>query len=699
MTVTGAMPGAEARPPEPRWLRVGVDVGGTFTDLVMADLRRGTTFAVKVPTSTENPAVAILQSIAVLISRAGARADRVASFAHGTTVATNALLEGSGSTPALITTAGFEDLLAIRRQTRPELYDLRAVHPSPLVPERLRRGVRERLDGSSVLTALSEQEVAAAVTWLGGTGAVCVAICFLHSYRDGTHEEMVEESVRAAFPAMFVSSSHSLLPKIREYERLSTTVVNAYLGPVMDRYLNELATGLAGQGIAARPLLNQSSGGVMTFEEAAAAPVRTVLSGPSSGVMAARWTAQRLGVESVLTLDMGGTSTDVARLDHGVPGWSRSREIGGFSVAGRALEIHTIGAGGGSLARIDEGGALQVGPASAGAWPGPALYGRGGDQMTVTDANAILGRLSATELLGGEMKLDLGAAENAAATLAAGLGVAAEDAAAAVVSLVNAKMAAALRLVSIARGYDPRDYSLLAYGGAGPLHGAELADELGITEVIVPQHPGLQCALGLLIEDVRVDLERTVLAPLDEAALPLLDRAYAELEGRAADWLDREGVPGQGREVQRWAEVRYRAQNHELVIPVAAPLSVAAIRAGFEDAHRRERGYAPDGEDIEVVTVVVTGIAAPEGGASVPPYERGAARAGAADAATRPVHFAGLAAVPSRVIDRAVLRPGDHYPGPLVIEELDSTTLVPPGWTLTVAATGDLLLRRIPGDV
>ena len=698
MTVTGAMPSTAAQAPESRWLRIGVDVGGTFTDLVMADLRRGTTFAVKVPTSTENPAVAILQSISALISKTDSRADRVASFAHGTTVATNALLEGSGTTPALLTTAGFEDLLAIRRQTRPELYDLRAVNPPPLVPEHLRHGVRERLDGSSVLTALSEQEVAAATMWLGGTGAVCVAICFLHSYRDGTHEQMVEESIRATYPGMFVSSSHSLLPKIREYERLSTTVVNAYLGPVMSRYLGELAAGLSARGMTARPLLNQSSGGVMTFEEAAAAPVRTILSGPSSGVMAARRTAQRLGIESVLTLDMGGTSTDVARLDHGIPGWSRSREIGGFSVAGRALEIHTIGAGGGSIARIDEGGALQVGPASAGAWPGPALYGRGGDQMTVTDANAILGRLPATELLAGEMKLDLGAAESAAAALSVDLGVTPEAAAAAVVSLVNAKMAAALRVVSIARGYDPRDYSLLAYGGAGPLHAAELADEMGITEVIVPQHPGLQCALGLLMEDVRVDLERTVLAPLDEAALPLLDRVYAELEERAVGWLNREGVPGQGRELQRWAEVRYRAQNHELVVPVPAPLSVPGIRAGFEFAHRREHGYAPDGEDIEVVTAVVTGIAVPEGGDTVPPYESGRAPASAADA-TRPVHFAGLGAVPSRVLDRSALRPGDCRSGPLVIEELDSTTLVPPGWALTVAATGDLLLRRTPDDV
>lgn len=552
-----------------RGYRLGIDVGSTFTDLVLFSEETGALVVEKVPSVPSDPSRGIMHGIAQILSVAGAAPGMVGYVAHGTTVATNTLLQRHGARTALITTEGFRDLLEIARQRRPSLYDLHVPKPPALVRRKLRREVPERVmkDGT-VRRPLDLDAVDRVLDDLAGEHIEALAVCFLYSFLRPEHERLVVERARERLPEVALSASSEVLPELREYERLSTTVANAYLLPRMGSYVRAFSRRVAEIGISRTPYINQSNGGTISIEEAARVPVRTVLSGPSAGVMGAVWLAAELGLGSLVTFDMGGTSTDVSLVTGGQPTLTFEREIGGIPLRVPGLDIHTIGAGGGSVAWRDPGGALRVGPESAGAHPGPASYGRGGSAPTVTDANLLLGRLAPEGLLGGTMRLEAAAAEKAIQSLAAELDLSPIETARGVVAVVNANMAGAVRLVTVQRGIDPAGLALLAFGGAGPLHAGALARELGIRTVVVPPSPGLLCALDLLVEDLRTDAVRTCVTRLDAEAVGRLDTLFVEMETEALGWLDREGVPAERRSVERWLDLRYVGQNYELLVRV-----------------------------------------------------------------------------------------------------------------------------------
>jgi N-methylhydantoinase A len=680
--------------------RLGIDVGGTFTDLVLFSEESGALVVEKVPSVPADPARGIMDGIARILSSAAAAPSAVGYVAHGTTVATNTLLQRHGARTALITTRGFRDLLEIARQRRPSLYDLHAPKPPVLVRRKLRREVPERImaDGT-VRVPLDLDAVDAVLDALAGEDVQALAVCFLYSFLHPAHERAVVDRARARLPGVAVCASSDISPELREYERLSTTVANAYLLPRMASYVRAFRSRVAEAGIAAAPYINQSNGGTISVEEAARAPVRTVLSGPSAGVMGALWLARQRGMDSLVTFDMGGTSTDVSLVRGGAPSLAFEREIDGIPLRVAALDIHTIGAGGGSIARRDSGGALRVGPESAGAEPGPACYGRGGRAATVTDANLALGRLGAEGLLGGAMPLDGAAAHEAIAALAAELGLSPVEAARGIVAVVDASMAGAVRLVTVQRGVDPGGLALLAFGGAGPLHAGALARELGIRTVVVPPGPGLLCALGLLVEDLRTDAVRTCVARLDTDALDRLDRLFAEMEAEAAAWLDRERVPQERRSFTRWLDMRYAGQNYELLVAVPdggwPGRRVAPIRERFLAAHEAAYGYAAPDEPIQVVNarLVARGHPDPPAMPALPPAGWPVS---AAERGRRAVCFGASGFVDCAVYDRRRLGAGHVVPGPAVIEQFDSTTLVHPGQRALVDDLGFLRITEAP---
>ncbi len=678
--------------------RIGVDVGGTFTDVALYDEAAGHVAVHKLPSVPQDPSQGILAGIAAILEARGAAPAAVTYLAHGTTVATNALLERRGARTALLTTRGFRDLLEIARQRRPDLYRLQTPKPPPLVPRRLRREVDERLlpDGG-VLRGLTVEEVDRALAALDGEAVEALAICFLYSFVDPAHEELAAKRARARWPDRYVSVSHEVLPEFREYERLSTTVLNAYLGPLVGDYARRFREGTRALGIRPEPYITQSNGGIISIEGAYQRPVRTLLSGPSAGVMGAAWVGRLVGQDSLITFDMGGTSTDVGLVERGTPAVATDREIEGIPVRVPMLDIHTVGAGGGSIAWVDAGGSLRVGPRSAGARPGPACYRAGGTEPTVTDANVLLGRLNPTHLLGGRMPIDRAASEEAVGRLARALGLPPTDAARGILAVVHSNMLRAIRVVSVERGRDPKDFALLAFGGAGPLHAAALAAELGVRSVLVPPQPGILCALGLLVADLRTDYARTRILPLAPGAEAALAAEFAPLEAAARTWLDREGIPPQDRALERQLDMRYEGQNYELAVPCGdgAP-DVAALRRAFLAAHAQAYGYAAEEEPVQVVNLRVraVGRVAPLLWPTEPPAgpDPTAAHAGA-----RPAFFdeaGGFVEAPLYARDR--LRPGHRIAGPAVIEQMDSTTVLAPGQGAEVHPTGVLTITVSP---
>lgn len=680
--------------------RLGIDVGGTFTDLALLDEESGLLVVGKVPSVPADPSEGILNGIVRILAEAGVSPGRVTYLAHGTTVSTNTLLQRRGAKTGLITTRGFRDLLEIARQRRPSLYDLHAPKPAPLIPRSLRREVTERvLADGSVRVPLDLAEVERELQNLRREGIEALAICFLYAYVSPDHERRVLERARQLLPGAFCSASHEVLPEFREYERLSTTVVNAYLGPAMAGYIGAFRRRVAELGILPVPYINQSNGGTIQIEEAATAPVRTLLSGPSAGVAGAAWLAAKVGVSSLVTFDMGGTSTDVSFVSGGRPTLAFERDIAGIPIRIPALDIHTIGAGGGSIAWRDSGGALMVGPQSAGADPGPASYGRGGTAPTVTDANLFLGRLSPKGLLGGEMSLDLAKAQQAIAELGEALGLSPLDTARGILSVVNANMARALRLVTVQRGVDPTRLALLPFGGAGPLHAGALARELGIPTILVPSGPGILCALGLLVEDLRADAVRTWVGRLDPDSLGPLDRIFRELEAGATEWLDRERVPSERRQLSRWLDLRYEGQNYELLVPVPDEVwreqSVAALRRQFLQAHEETYGFASEDEPIQVVNLrlVARGLPDPP---ELPRQKPGGPDPSRAIVGRRPVDFLDAGGtLDCPVYDRVRLAAGNRLAGPAVIEQFDSTTVLHPGQEARVDELGFLVVTEV----
>ncbi len=665
--------------------RIGVDSGGTFTDVCLFDDATGRVAVWKVSSTPADPSEGIARGVTEGLAEVGAAPSEVAYFGHGTTVATNALIQHRGVKTGLITTSGFRDLLEIGRQKRPDLYDMQADKPPTLVPRDLRLEVPERMrhDGS-VEIPLDEDTFRQAVRTLRETGVEAVAVCFLYGFVQTAHEQAAARILAEEFPQAFASISHHVAPEFREFERLSTTVVNAYLGPVMRRYIGRLAERLAGLGVTATPHLTQSNGGVIGFGQAARLPVRTVLSGPSTGVVGAQAIGRVVGIEEIITFDMGGTSTDVALLAGGHCRLTGEAMVHGYPIKAPMLDIHTVGAGGGSIAFIDNGGLLKVGPRSAGADPGPVCYGRGNEEATVTDANVVLGTLNPGFLLGGRMKVRRDLAVAAIDRLASALGMERMATAQGIVSVVTANMARAIRVISVQRGHDPRDYTLVAFGGAGPLHAARLARELEIRRILVPRNPGILCAMGLLLTDLRADFAVTRLAVLAPAALAGMRDAFRNLDAMATEWFDAEGIPSSNRRTVRTVDMRYAGQNYELPIPLPegdiGPATLGVLGERFAEAHRRMYGFAAEEDPVQLVTFRAEA-------SGLVPKATFEAQADAGPDATAAIvgsrdvwlpEAGGFTACP--VYDRERLRAGNRFAGPAIIEQMDATTVVPPGW-------------------
>jgi len=665
---------------------VGIDVGGTFTDLIVHNSTTGDTRVVKEPSNRGAPDTAVLAAL----RRADIDPDELRLVVHGTTVATNALLERRGAHAGFITTAGFRDVLELGRTTRlvpNSLYDPYFRRPAPLIRRRDRIAVAERMeaDGQSSLS-LDEAAVEAAARHLREQGVESVAIGFVNSYRNAAHERQAAMILTRYFEHVTVSTA--VLNEIREFERFSVAAINAYVMPLMASYVSRLTRVVHDAYPRAGFCTVASHGGLLSTTMAVAQPVRTVLSGPAAGVAAAVHLARAVRAPNLITYDMGGTSTDVALIADAEFPLKRETLLEGLVIRLPQLDIHTVGAGGGSIAALDAGGSLQLGPESAGAVPGPASYGKGGTRPTITDANVVLGRLGPAQELGRSLRIDKAAARTALAGLAAGLGQDVEGAAAAILRLGVAKMAAAVHEISIARGFDPREFALLSYGGAGPLHAALVAEEIGIPRVIVPPSPGAFSAFGALCSALSKDRSRTVLEPLTKDSFASAEAAFAAMLDEVRDEFVAEAADGAVMMEERQIDLRYRGQAHELSITVPAGALLVEIIERFEVAFERQFGRRDSGRGVELVNLRVIGRIPIDTPAWTTP-ENGS---GCASGMRQLPDFA----APCAVWTRDDILPGMVIVGPAVIEEMSATTWLPPGWTLSLGAIGQMELLRSP---
>jgi N-methylhydantoinase A len=661
---------------------VGVDIGGTFTDLVSSV--DGRLRIHKLLSTRQDPAQAMLAGLAAL-SPQGLSA--IARVSHGSTMATNAILERKGARTALIATQGFRDVLVIGRQNRPVLYALQPKVPTPLIPRQWCYEVPERLDHTgAVLRPLDLSALDVVLDDIAEQGVESVAVCFLYSYLNPIHERTVRARIlkRGLLQDWQIALSCEVLPEFREYERASTVALDAYVRPVMGRYLEHLETSLPGASLLR---IMKSDGGLISARRARQQAVHTVLSGPAAGVIGAFHVAKLAGFKNVITLDMGGTSTDVS-LCPGKPLRRAESEIDGLPLRVRLLDIETIGAGGGSIAKLDAGGALRVGPESAGADPGPIAYGRGGQQVTVSDANAVLGRLDPDHFLGGTMPLYVEPARAALASLGEAMGLGGERAALGVINVANVNVDRALRRVTIARGYDPRDFTLVAFGGAGPMHACEVATGLEIPRILIPRHPGVLCALGLLVADVVLDYSRAELQPVTAETAAGLRVQLDEMRAQACADLLREGVTEEAMVFQGSLDMRYQGQSYELTIPFAED-----ILAGFHTAHTQSYGHAMPERTVEVVNLRLqaTGMAEQPAFAPEPITENDGADA----LLGQKTAFVNNGWCQVAFYDRARLRPGAAFAGPALAFQLDSTVFIAPSWLARVDAYRNIVLERL----
>jgi N-methylhydantoinase A len=660
---------------------LGVDVGGTFTDAVLFDGRE--LYTAKAPTTPDDQSRGVVEAVEAVLERAGAEPSSVEGFAHGMTVGTNALLEERGARTALVATEGFTDLLDVGRQNRPRLYHLCAPKPEPLAPTELRLGARERVGPDGVIEPLAGESLDALVRELDGTDAESVAICLLFSYLDAAHEAAIAERVREALPDLHVSASHEVLPQFREYERCSTTTIDAYLSPLLGRYLSALAETAADRGLP-EPLVMQSSGGVAPAGEAARAGVWSVLSGPAGGAVGAGLLARLSGNGHAVGLDMGGTSCDVCVVDDGRVRRTDSREIAGRVLQLPMVDVHTVGAGGGSIGWRDAGGALRVGPRSAGAEPGPACYGRGGTEPTVTDANLLLGYLAPDSTLAGGVSLDADAAGAAVRALGSELGLEELEAAEGIVRVANQEMVRALRVVTVERGVDPREFALLPFGGAGPMHAAALADELDMDRILCPRASGVLSALGLIASDRRRDTARTVLLSGDELTEERVAGEVEELRTALGA-----GLEDAEAEVEVTYELRYGGQAFEL--PVAGPVAPDPedLAERFAAAHEERFGYRDPDAEVELVNISLALVV------SGPDPRPAAAGAGRLERGARMARF-GREWIEAEVL-RGEPEAGLDAAGPCIFELPEATVVVPPGWEAEVDTLGTIAATRSDG--
>ncbi len=679
---------------------VGVDIGGTFTDLMLYDTESGSVHVHKVPSTPAEPERAMVSGLAELCGEAGLAAGDVTGVFHGTTVATNAVLEHDGALAGMITTRGFRDVVHIGRHQRPLHYSVMQDIPwqaKPFVRRRHRKVVTERIvpPTGQVLVPLDEEEVRAAARELREEGVESVAVCFLFSYLNPAHERRAAAIVREEMPDAFVTTSADIVPQFREFERFTTASMSAFVGPKTGRYLDRLASALDDEGVAGDLHVMMSSGGVASVRAAAERPVTLLLSGPAAGILGGQWAGALADRRRLITFDMGGTSADIGIVtEDGVfEASARDTWVGGYPLLVPMLDVHAIGAGGGSIAYVDEGGAFRVGPRSAGAMPGPACYGFGGQEPTISDAHTVLGRLDPDRFLGGRMKLDREAAVAVVEKLAARLGLGLTETAEGILTIANSNMARAIRSRTIEKGHDPREFALVAFGGAGPLHAAEVAESLDIPEVLVPPYPGITSAAGLLTSDLKYDQMRTVFQLQGAVDAGRLNRELDELEVELRGWLEDDGVAREDVQVIRSLDCRYVGQGYELRVTLPdGPFTEEALEQ-FHGLHEREYGSAY-GDPIEIVNARVTAIGRRPTLDSLPVAsgDLGAALVGESEG-----HFrvdGRLQAVPTRYYDRTLLPLAESFEGPAVVFHLDTTTVVPPGWSARAHASGNLILTK-----
>jgi N-methylhydantoinase A len=675
-------------------LSLGIDTGGTHTDLVIVEHETGRIWTAKVATTPADPLVGILEGMGQILSASKADISHLAELVYGTTIVVNMLVQHQSMQTGLITTQGFRDVLEIGRAYRTgNIYDINVEKPSPLVRRDLRMEVKERTNfRGEILQPLDEANCRAVVQSLRERGVESIAVCLLHSYINPTHERRIKEIIAEEYPSAYVSLSSEINPVFREYERTSTTAVNAYVTPRMVEHLDDFEEKVCRRGLRGRLYTMQANGGKATFRAACRRPVNVINSGPIAGAIAGAHIARMAGYPNAITLDMGGTSCDVALIEEGEPKFAAESSVEGYPVQIPTIDLNIVGAGGGSVAWLDSGGGLRVGPQSAGADPGPVCYGKGGTRPTVTDANLVTGRLNPDYFLSGTVRLDVEAACQAITQqIAQPLGMDTLTAAAGILQVTNATMIRAIKLISVERGYDPHDFALVAFGGAGPLHALRLAEELEFPVVIIPSFPGNTSALGLVLADVRHDYVTTRIQLLEEAEPTSIEAIFEELETQAHQQLEREEILPEARRLVRSCDIRYFGQGYEVNVPLAGELSTAVdlemIASNFHAAHRRAYGHAMEGDPVELVNCRVSAA----GLSPKPDLAHTRSLTGRSLKGERDVYLAdGYIRCP--IYERKHLEPGSHLGGPAIVEQAGSTTLIPPGYSARLDVYGNLII-------
>lgn len=684
---------------------IGVDVGGTFTDLVLTDTETQQMDIHKLASTPDDPSVAVIRGINEICEHTNIKPEQIRHVFHGTTVATNAALQYKGAVSGMITTEGFRDIIHIGRHQRPQHYSIQQDIPwqsKPLVKRRHRLTVKERLvpPKGEVQTPLDEEQLKKAALKLKEAGVEAIAICFLFSYLNPAHELQAKDIVQELCPDIFITTSHEVSPQYREFERFTTASMNAFIGPLVRDYVNNLENRLQDDGVEGELHIMRSNGGVATAQSIAESPVSTLMSGLAAGVLGGAWVGKLAGRENVITLDIGGTSADIGVVTNGqfLEASARDTYVAGYPIMIPMIDLYTIGAGGGSIAFLDNAGAFKVGPESAGAVPGPAAYDKGGQQATVTDANVVLGRLDKDNFLGGAMALNAEAATNVVQSLANNLNLPLLEAAEGVIALLNANMAHAIRARTVQKGIDPREYSLIASGGAGPLHGVEVARQLDIPEVIVPPYPGINSAMGLLTTDLKYDAIRTALQLATNIDLKRLQNDFADMEAQLFKQFERDGINADTAEYHRYADARYVGQGYELRIDMPAgnidDTSLEKSLKQFHQLHEDEYGHSFPDNPIELVNIRLTGIG-PVSKIDFPPEPESGDLKDALIKTDNAVFRLDeeLKEFKTAFYHREKL-PVDHsVDGPAIVLQTDTTTVIPPGCTFSVDANGMLLIK------
>lgn len=675
--------------------RLGIDIGGTFADFALMNDTTGDVSVYKAPSRHEDISSGVLDGLAAVADRHGISPDDIRYFVNGTTIAVNTVIQRNGAKSALLVTEGFRDLLIIGRLRLSDVLNLHTERTPPIVPRRLVREIRERiLPSGKVHTELDRDALVAIAKSWREEKIEAIAICLMHAYLNEAHELEARAILQEYCPNAYICTSSDIWPQLREYERALITTINAYVGPRMNAYFSALENGASNIKLGARPHVTRSNGGIMALPSARKLPVATLMSGPAAGVVGALHLAKQAGIDSILTFDMGGTSVDVAIVP-GIVQYSSESAVGDFPVIMPAVSVSSIGAGGGSIAFLDSAGVLKVGPESAGANPGPAAYGRGGTRPTITDAYLTMGLIDPDRFLGGDLRLNPALAKQALMTLGGELKLADRQVAEGIVRVATSVMYAKLLALMAHHGVDPSDFALFAYGGAGPTHAFILASELGFTKVVIPRYPGVTCALGAIVADVKNDFVRTVYQQADADAGGGLFATWEDLDRQGREWLDAEGIPIESALITRSADMRYKGQSFEIPVDVDdnASRDLEAVLAAFHDRHMQIYGHSEPGAPVEIVNIrsTITGLT-PKLNTEVTSTRKGGGTR-PAPRSTRNIYFDGKD-LQANIYARADLQPMDVLSGPAVIEQYDTTTFVPPGFRVTVDRTGMLIGER-----